>query len=192
MDESDHAAALRSELVFAPDGAQGEVVALGATLGGSVTSPAVTVTTKPLIVASEISQTEADALILGTQATITGPGLPAPLTGHVDSIGTLTAGADGGLRVPVQVSVDGALSAGAINSLVQVSFDTSASAVEGLLVPLSALHADTDATTTVIVINGDEQTHVAVTVSETGGGVARVQSLGGELRPGDRVVVGST
>lgn len=182
--------ALRSELVFAPNGAVGRVVALGGSLGHAATVPAITLTTAPAVVVANLSQLDAARVAPGDAATATGPALEAPLAATVATVGTLTKAADGSFSVPVTLTADGGLPAAAVDSVVQISLNTAADSTTGLLVPLAAVNSNANGSTYVIRVEAGDRERVAVTVAEIGDGTARIEVAPGDLTIGQSVLVG--
>lgn len=184
------AAALRSELVFAPDGATGRVTALGGQLGGTVTNPIVTLTTRPTVITAEISPADATLLTVGDTVTIAGAGADAG-DGTIISVSPPVKSADGGFRCTVVVQPAEELPPTSVDTQAQVTALTGSDGEPGLLVPLSGVYSAADGTTYVLKASGEKSLKVSVDVINTGDGLAMVVASEGSLVDGDDVVVGA-
>ena len=184
------AAALRSELVFAPDGATGRVTALGGQLGGTVKNPIVTLTTRPTVITAEISPADATLLTVGDTVTIAGAGVDAG-DGTIISVSPPVKSADGGFRCTVVVQPAEELPPTSVDTQAQVTALTGSDGEPGLLVPLSGVYSAADGTTYVVKASGEKSLKVSVDVIDTGDGLAMVVASEGSLTEGDDVVVGA-
>lgn len=184
------AAALRSELVFAPDGATGRVTALGSQLGGTVKNPIVTLTTRPTVITAEISPADATLLTVGDTVTIAGAGVDAG-DGTIISVSPPAKSADGGFRCTVVVQPAEELPPTSVDTQAQVTALTGSDGEPGLLVPLSGVYSAADGTTYVVKASGEKSLKVSVDVIDTGDGLAMVVASEGSLTEGDDVVVGA-
>jgi hypothetical protein len=183
-------AALRSELVFAPDGATGRITAIGGQLGGVVKNPLVTLTTRPTVVTAEISPADAKLLTVGNPVTIAGSGVVTG-EGTIVSISAPAKGADGGFRCTVVVQPSEELSPASVDTQVQVAAPTGSEEEPGLLVPLSGVYSAADGSTYVLTAATTKPQRVAVEVIATGDGLAMVVARDGSLAEGDDVIVGA-
>ncbi len=183
--------ALRSELLFAPNGGIGRVIAMGVTLGSVATAPAITLTTSPLVVMVDVAPSDAARLAPGAGADIIGVGGSGASRGTISSVGVPTATEQAGLQAAIVVALDEEWPPELVGAPVQLSFDTVGSPEEGLIVPLSSLNADPSGSTFVVVAEDESRKRVKVRVAETGAGAARVVAEGGTLDAGALVIVGS-
>ena len=190
LDASGSARALRSELVFAPNGASGRVVEVKAVLGAVVENPVLTLTTAPSVVTADLTQADLANVAVGGRVSVAGTGIATE--GAIASVGPLIEVEGVGFRSRVTIATDVELPVESIGSDVQVTTTANEFAETGLLIPLAALRSDTDGATSVIVVDGEEQTRVAVQVLETGSGRARVSAAEGELAEGDLVLIGES
>lgn len=184
-------AALRSELAFVPGGAEGRVVSLTATLGGPVVSPAIGITTSSSIVSAEMTIVDAEQLAVGTPVVLTGAHLDGQVPGTVQSIGALAKNEEGGMSVTVTIAPDAALPAEVVEGdSIQISADLSQDQKPGLLAPLVGIYSRSDGSTCVFVVVDGVKTKVAVTVIETGDGMAKFTAEDGKVSAGDEIYVG--
>lgn len=180
------AVALRSELVFAPS-PTARVVAVGSALGAPAASPLIRVAISPPNVTAEVSEAVANRLVVGQTVHVSGAGIGGEQAGTISRMDGLGKSDDGAYRVPVQVVVNDSLPAASVDRPVQITVPP-VDSERGLLIPLAAVFADAKGGTFVRLLDGGKQQRVTVTVAETGGGQARVNTLA--LAVGDRVVVG--
>lgn len=203
--------ARKSELVFAP-ASTARVIAFGSSVGKTITAekltetPLISVTTRPLLVSTEVSEIVSQQLSLGKPVQVSGASIGNNIAGRVSNIGSATKTEDGGNKVTVQFNVDAEIAADQIDSLVNIKVLSEEKSVAGLLVPLPAIYTDADSKTFILrdagekpptAEKGDEakkpkkHQRVDVTVEETGGGFARITNAEGGIAKGDLVVVGA-
>lgn len=175
-----------NEVVFLPsDGQVTSVAPVGSRLDDE---PVVRVATSGFVVAARIAPVDRLDLQAGMEATITigSANLTATLPPLPD-----TATRDettGETYYLVAIPVPDALDPAAAGSEARVSVQIGADAVYPLVVPATAVYAESSGGSYVLVAGGNER--VTVRVDESRGGFAAVTAIDGELAAGDEVVLG--
>ncbi|MGH3938885.1 MAG: peptidoglycan-binding protein [Pseudonocardiaceae bacterium] len=192
-----------NEVVFVP-AFPARVAAFPARVGNPVTAPLITLSAGRL---------EAPVRLQPDQAALVRPGMPATLiseqlgqqaSGVMASVGEVTVdapapgtaapggGAPGAAYHPATVTPQEPLPAHWSGYDVQVSITAARTEQPVLVVPLSAISADADGRTTVVVVgDAGRLTRREVRAGVSGNGFVQVEPLDGLLAEGARVVVGT-
>ena len=181
-----------AEFVFVPE-FPARVASASARVGGPVEPPLLVIASGELVV---------EARLRGEQATLVRPGMPVQLVSEllgkeasatVSSVGELTTDELGSASHPVLVTAEEELPAAWAGSDVRVTITSAATEDEVLVVPLSAVSAGADGTTTVSLVDdaGRGVRRVPVQAGVSGDGFVEVTPVdGAALAEGDMVVVG--
>ena len=164
---------------------------LTAERGSTVSGSFMTVTGSELAVRGAVSDRDVERVSEGTAARIEDRGLEAPIEGTVRLVdrraGTRGVAPD---RHYLEIVADG-IPDDLVGKNVKIVIPVGGTDGAVLVVPAAALSATADGTTRVEVETPDGTTRfVAVELGLSTGGRVEVAPLDGELRPGDRVVVG--
>jgi peptidoglycan hydrolase-like protein with peptidoglycan-binding domain len=178
----------RAEVALIPMTGSGQVTELGATLGGALQGPAITVTTAAPVVSVKTDPTDAARLAPGRPVEVRTNGSSAK--GIIASVGPAAQDGSSGFQAPVIVQVEDGIPAEAIGTTAQVSLNLNQGAATGLLVPVSAIFSDASGASFVSIEKAKKLSRVPVTVAETGDGFARITDVSGVVSVGDRVRVG--
>ena len=189
-----------SEVVFLND-FPARVDALAAKVGGTVSEKLMTVSAGQLIVNGSLTVNEKDLIRPGQKVKMLSETTGIQAVGTVKSVAaspSVSAEADdgkstlnaGGYAVVVQPSK--ALSAELVGQDVRLTIEAASSAGKVLVVPVSAISASADATTTVTVLESEGRLRrVEVRPGMSGDGYAEITPLdSGALTAGDKVIVG--
>lgn len=180
----------RSEVALIPMSSSGQVVAIGAGVGATVTGAAVTVSTLPPGVSATANAADAGRLTAGIAVTVAIDGKSLP--GKVTAIGAPVQDPNSGFGAPITVTLDSPLDPKSVGSTAQISVNLSKSHTSGLKVPLSALYSSADGGTSVVVVTNGKLHPVAVTVTETGDGSAQITDSDNVVKAGDAVRIGAS
>lgn len=184
----------RSEVVFIP--ARSALVAsVAARVGDLVRNSAVlTLATGNPFVSGVLSQHQAAQASRGMSARIVAASPRLTVTGTVTRVGTLpTAGGAAVSGYPVQVRPRRALPQRMIGTSVRLTLRAPVTSAPVLTVPVAAvLAAGHGRAAYVVKITAGRRVRVAIFTGPTADGLVAVQSTRpGELRPGDRVLIGA-
>lgn len=184
-----------SEVIFLPS-LPAHVVQSKARVGATVTAPLITLAAGQLTVTAKLRPDQAEKVKPGMPVALAAELIGATADGVVESVGTITADEQEGSSsappyVPVTVGTSVPLDAKWAGLDVRVAVVTSQTAAPVLVVPLSAVSAGADGKTTVSRVDASGSVvRVEVAAGLSGNGFVEIRPIVGDLREGDRVVVG--
>jgi HlyD family secretion protein len=170
------------------------VVAISGKVGDAVKEPLVTLTTGNLAVSVKLRPDEAESIRAGMDVEIDAETLGEQAKARVTYVGELTPDTEnGGAYHPAVVTPVEMLPAQWAGLDVRISISAAQTDGEVLVVPLSAISAGADGSTTVSVRDAaGVTTRVAVRAGASGDGFVEVEPTGGRLEAGDQVVVSAS
>jgi peptidoglycan hydrolase-like protein with peptidoglycan-binding domain len=182
----------QSEVVFLPS-FPARVEKLEAAVGTVVKAPLMTLSSGALVVRARISPGQRGLLKVGLPVEVASEahGITAP--GRVEAIGELTLQEGGGQGHVVTVAAtNGQFDGRLAGADVRLTIEAASSDGEVLVVPVSAVFADSDGRASVVAVTANgTQRRVAVTAGVSGDGYVAVTPTVGSLEPGDLVLVGA-
>lgn len=186
-----------SELVFVP-AFPARVVGLTAKVGSAVSAPLISLAAGSLGVRLRMPPEQAGLVAVGMSAILVSETLGKQASAKVESVGPLvtpqaaTEGQSATPHMPVTLTPDEELAAEWNGLDVRVTIVAAQTGAEVLVVPVSAVSAAADGRTTVTVMSGEVlDQRIEVRVGVSGDGFVEINPVGGEILPGDRVVVGT-
>jgi hypothetical protein len=198
-----------AEVAFVPK-FPARVVAVGGTVGSSVTAPLLTLSTGNLVVTDQMDPGEArlvrpgmpaqlDSEVLGTSAAgkvsavgqLTTPAVNTGGTGTGDSANASGQAAPDVPYVPVTITPSRRLPAAWNGQDVRVTVTSAKTTGKVLAVPVAAVTTRADGQTVVTrVLPDGATTEVVVHIGVSADGFVQVSPVGGRLAPGEKVSIG--
>jgi multidrug efflux pump subunit AcrA (membrane-fusion protein) len=177
------------QVVFEPEALR--VSQVTGRLGGRIPGPVLVATSDRQVVTISLSTSQESEVAVGDAVTVTLPD-NASTPGTISSVGRVAAGMVGNATIPVTVTLAHPSAAGSLDQAPVTVNITTATARDVLVVPVTALLAESPTRYVVEVAGpGDVRRYVRVTpgIVDDDDGVVQVT---GALTPGQRVVVAAT
>ncbi len=162
-------------------------------LGDFPTGPVMTVSGASTILESSVSESDWRLLETGMEGVAEDDDLGVSVAVRISELASAPAGGDSGSsgRYPMVLTPLDEVPEDAMFASLRVTLPISSTGGEVLAVPLAAVSAGSDGSSRVEVELDDGSTElVTVSTGLSAEGFVEVRPVGGELRPGDRVVVG--
>lgn len=180
-----------AEYVFLP-AFPARVDKLTAVVGAEVQSPLVTLSSGALVVHANLNPSQRALLKPQLKVEITSELTGGSYQGRIDSIGELAQDSSGGRSFPMTVVADGTpLDRKLGGEDLRLTVEAASTDGPVLVIPLSAVYSGVDGRTSVLKKLPDgRQERVFVRPGASGDGFVAIEVVGGDLQPGDEVVVG--
>jgi hypothetical protein len=176
-------------VVFKPEALR--VTSVRASLGSPVSGPVLTATSDRHTVTIDLAASQQTAVKAGDAVTVTLPqGSTTP--GVISSVGTVASGSGSSATIPVYVSLTHPSATGTLD-LAPVTVEITVDTVHNVLVvPVSALLAQSSGGYAVEVVGAGEARHLVPVTTGVFDDADGLVQVSGALTPGQRVVVPST